>query len=380
MYTAEEVKSWLKPALKCDFSVTCVRPSEKGEGYMGDILFVQTSGALHLDLVLKCSKRSQQLRQTLPVQHCFENEIHFYDTILPAFARFQRSKNVSAFDSVPEYFGSFTSDNFEVVILENLKSSGFQLHDKTKALSRDRLELVLKEYGKFHAISAVMQAQDANFSKLVNGVLNVWEEFAEKTDAVQFFGAPIDEICDVLSPELAEKLRQFKAQINYILKDLRNAESFKVVTHGDCWSNNFMFKGSEVKILDWQTARFCNPAADLSYFIYACASEADLGEFGDLLKVYYRSFCEFGQLLGCDLGASYGFDQFVGDFKVFGKYGLLITLLAVKVALSKKEEAPDFAETAADFGNTFGYKNRNQKELKERISYVVAHAAGFNIL
>lgn len=397
MHTEQEIKSWLKIALKNenlgDFSVSCLGNSEKGEGYMGDILFVKVSSksGKNYDFVLKCSKKSQTLRDNLPIKECFENEIYFYDTILPTFTQFQSEKNVSEiFTSVPAYFGSFVTKNSEVVVLQNLKAVGYYLHDKTKPLPRDHRELVLKETGRFHAISAALQRQNfEKFANLILGMKNVWKKFAETTDPETFFGAPIEEVYEVLKAHLsettAEKLKVFKKTLNFVVKELINdTKCFNVVIHGDCWSNNFMFKkeseGLKVAALDWQTAKFCNPATDISYLIYACASESDLRDFNDLLKIYYKSFSDFGELLKSDLKSVYSFEQLLADFKVYGKFGFMMTLLALKVAMSDKEEAPDFTETAENFGNTFSYKNKNQEELKDRTWYIVEHAAKQSII
>jgi hypothetical protein len=192
-------------------------------------------------LVLKCSKRSQALRESVPVKASFENEIHFYMNILPLFWKFAADKGITdVFNSIPKFYGSFMAENIDVVVLENLKSKNYSLFDRTKPLPRDHLKLILKQYGKFHATSAAMQDQQPNtFKRVVERIQDIWGIFTEKTDVEKFFQYPLDEIYELLksdlTPDVAEKLKNFKKQISYILKELiYDARHFFVVTHGDC--------------------------------------------------------------------------------------------------------------------------------------------------
>ncbi|CAH1365423.1 unnamed protein product [Tenebrio molitor] len=401
----DEIKSWLKCALAkenlVDFTVTRTGNSEKGDGYMGEVVFVTVSGLTKNNssqvyhLVLKCSKRSQALRESVPVKASFENEIYLYMDVLPVFWKFAADKGITdIFDSVPKCYGSFTVEDFEVVVLENLKIKNYYLFDRTKPLPRDHLKLLLEQYGKFHATSAAIKDQQPDtFKRVVEGIQDVWEIFTEKTDATKFFQHPLDEAYELLkselTPEVADKLKNFKNQISYILKELiYDARHFFVITHGDCWNNNFMFKSEgengkslKVAMLDWQTTRVCSPAVDVSYFILACSSEEDLIHCDDLLKIYYNSFSKQLKKLGSDAETILPFPQFLNDFKLFGKYGFMLTALAVKAALSDKDEAPDIAETAiSGFEETFSYKIKNQSSLKSRMLYIVKQAAEQGIL
>jgi hypothetical protein len=230
-----------------DFTVSRTGNSEKGDGYMGDIVFVTVSALTTNNcpkvyhLVLKCSKRSQALRESVPVKASFENEIYLYMDILPVFWKFAADKGITdVFNSIPKFYGSFMAENIDVVVLENLKSKNYSLFDRTKPLPRDHLKLILKQYGKFHATSAAMQDQQPNtFKRVVERIQDIWGIFTEKTDVEKFFQYPLDEIYELLksdlTPDVAEKLKNFKKQISYILKELiYDARHFFVVTHGDC--------------------------------------------------------------------------------------------------------------------------------------------------
>ena len=92
-----EIRSWLSVILKDNIdnlSLHIVGNSEKGDGYVGDIIFVTLTSEKgksnpEYSLVLKCSKRSQVLRDSAPVKEAFINEIYIYEKVLPAFTLFR---------------------------------------------------------------------------------------------------------------------------------------------------------------------------------------------------------------------------------------------------------------------------------------------------
>jgi hypothetical protein len=134
-----EIKVWLEKVFEdvTNISVEIVGNSEKGDGFLGDIIFVHVTGigrdgsVEKYNLVLKCSKNSEMLREKMSMKNVFINEICFYNTTLPTFIRFQNERGVEQpFDSVPKCYGTFIDDNKEIIVLENLKKSGYALWDK----------------------------------------------------------------------------------------------------------------------------------------------------------------------------------------------------------------------------------------------------------
>jgi hypothetical protein len=106
----------------------------------------------------------------------------------------------------------------EVIVFENLKKDGYDLWPKKDPVTRRHLEIVVSEYGKFHAISVAMREQQSNkFSELTNLLGDHFKEFVEATDFVNLF----------------EKV---------LVEMLENIDGLKVIIHGDCWNNNFMCK------------------------------------------------------------------------------------------------------------------------------------------
>jgi len=66
------------------------------------------------------------------------------------------------------------------------------------------------------------------------------------------------------------KLRRIQENLHELVVETTrsNEKGLNVLTHGDLWLNNIMFKGQSVRFLDFQLVNFTSPAIDLHYFIY----------------------------------------------------------------------------------------------------------------
>jgi hypothetical protein len=248
-----EIKVWLEKVFEdvTNISVEIVGNSEKGDGFLGDIIFVHVTGigrdgsVEKYNLVLKCSKNSEMLREKMSMKNVFINEICFYNTTLPTFIRFQNERGVEQpFDSVPKCYGTFIGDNKEIIVLENLKKSGYALWDKKIPMTRKHINMVVEAYGKFHAISVAMKDQEPEkYQQLIDS----FKTFSENgINVKRLFGKTLEEVYNLLKGELKEdildKWGNFKGNLESGLEEVReNFSGLKVITHGDCWNNNFMF-------------------------------------------------------------------------------------------------------------------------------------------
>jgi thiamine kinase-like enzyme len=394
-----EIKSWLKTVLEKenlkDISIDDLATPGKGDGYLGDIVFASVSGRTQeestkiYDLVLKCSKRSQALRKTSSLVQIFMNEIFVYRELFPSFANFEKEKKVeNPFISMAKCYGSFVGDNIEVIVLENLKKNGYDLWPKNEPLTRSHIELVIKEYGKYHAISVAMREQQPDkFQKLVD----ISEQNINKLtgfDSIDVaFRSCIEESYELLKNDIDEEIllkwRNFKDQVKSLYEDVnKSVTGLKVITHGDCWNNNFMYKYNndkspiKVAILDWQFAKYTSLIFDLSYFLFACVSKDDIKDLEDILKVYYESFTNHLKCLGVEEpNAFYPFHQLLEEWKNYSRYGILSSTLATKFTSADEDEVVDLAE-AADRGNasqSFMIQLRNTDHFKSRMQFIVPY-------
>ncbi|KAJ3666352.1 hypothetical protein Zmor_001798 [Zophobas morio] len=401
-----EIRSWLSVILKDNIdnlSLHIVGNSEKGDGYVGDIIFVTLTSEKgksnpEYSLVLKCSKRSQVLRDSAPVKEAFINEIYIYEKVLPAFTQFQTAKNIrNPFNSVPKCYGTLVTDNMEIIVFENLKSKGYTLWDKKKPLTRNHIEMVIEEYAKFHAVSIAMNDQQPEkFGQLIDGFVDIFKCFLESTDCETLFGNNVDDIHGLLKDELDDKTldvwKSFRKQINYIFTEMiQEMNGVKVIRHGDCWCNNFMFKHDnknnilplEVAILDWQISVYSSPILDLSYFVFASISKDDIDDLNDILEQYYEKLKFYTTQLGSNLDVLYPKQEFLNDWRKYCKFGILMSSLVFKICATEKDEVLDIADAAEsgnDFGKAFDYEVKNKSALKNRAKYVVQYVVKNNLI
>nr|XP_008195474.2 PREDICTED: uncharacterized protein LOC103313593 [Tribolium castaneum] len=386
-----EVKSWLAKILKNadNFSVKIEGNSEKGDGYLGDILFVQVTEntAKKHNLVLKCAKKSKLLREKSPVQEAYLNEILFYETVYPDFVRFQRERGVeNGFDNVVKCYGTLISGDMEIIAMDNLKKKGYVLWDRKIPLTRKHIDLVASAYGKLHAISIAMRDQEPQrFESLAKKPFDFFVKFMKMSDMITTMERNFDEITDLMAGELEDgvlrKWKDSKRRIRPFWENLREiVTGMKVLTHGDCWNNNFMHyhingEPADFVMIDWQLIYLTSPIYDLSYFLFACISEEDINDLDKILQLYHSSLRDHLKKLGSNPDL-YPFEDLVNDWKKYSFYGVIITNIIHKFVQSDKDEVPDLVdsvESGEDMADVFNLPIKNTEDYKKRRLYITKY-------
>jgi thiamine kinase-like enzyme len=367
--TRADIENWLRPVLKKEnlehYSIHISGSSEKGDGYLGDVTFVEIRGTTNTyeeksyDFVIKSGKKSSQLREMIPVRNAFENEINFYNEILPIFREFQAEKGITdPFDNIPKFYNSIIEEKMEVLILGNMKTSGYCLHDRFHPMDKEHIRKVIKVYGKFHAISFALRDQKPEVFKELGGKL---------TDMMKLMTKSIKPIegtnnyQDIIKIAKEKKEDDVVTKLNILNERAKRqneitdpSDPYAVILHGDCWNNNFMFKYednnktklSDVCFLDFQLSRLASPVYDLSYFLFTCLSEDDIPNFDEIVNVYYESLSEFLRKLGSDPDKMFPFEELQKQWKRFSLFGLTMLPAIIKICLSDSDEVNDLAEVA----------------------------------
>ncbi|KAG5878752.1 hypothetical protein JTB14_023348 [Gonioctena quinquepunctata] len=387
MATRAQIIEWVNESLSNenlkDFTIATTGSSEKDEGYLGDIVFVTIQGTNEEDekrilhLVIKHAKNNEQLRTVIPVE-------------------FQLDRKVDdVFDCVAKCYHSSKSGNLEFLVFENLKTLGYEQYDRKKPMNVFHCKAILEQYGKFHAISFAMRQQNGKkFAELCTKLQDVQSTILVDQGMKTMFESSKTYIFELLEKNGEELLLK---KLNYILQRdfceiMKEALSTEVpqsvISHGDCWSNNFLFKyeginknsPSKVAILDWQLSMLRSPAIDLSNFIYACCSETELHSFEELLKFYYNSFSTQLNKLGSSSEELFSYDDLKRHWKKYSIFGLVIMIAALRVVLCDKEDAPSFGdmEKGRNFGEMFAaVPVREETLFYNRMKAVVKHYLEF---
>lgn len=121
--------------------------------------------------------------------------------------------------------------------------------------------------------------------------------------------------------------------------------------------------------LDWQASRLVSPVYDLSYFIFTCCPPEVLQDFDDLNRIYYESFSNFSKELGSDPEKVFPYEELGNQWKKYGKFGLIMMPIILKVCLSEQDEVKDLAEMAengTEIEDGFSYTVKNIEEYERR--------------
>ncbi|KAJ8931402.1 hypothetical protein NQ314_015689 [Rhamnusium bicolor] len=327
--------------------------SIKGDGYLGIITTADIkNGKNKLNLILKSAQDNEELRKMAPVRDIYLREIYLYNKIFPEFDKFQRENGLlNGFSGHAKIYGSCDKQNEECLVLENLREIGYKLWNRKVPMNSEHVGLVFAEYGKFHAISLAMNTKEPEmYKKLSENLGNVFKNSAANglLQKMQQFVLE-NGFKAVKGNNLAtHALEKFSVNLEGFLNDdLEVFEDQLVITHGDCWCNNMMFKyentqdiatPTKVCFLDWQLARTGSPVLDL------------------LLEYHWKKY---------------------------SKFGLFMSLMVIKIMLSEADEVPDLgatAESGRDFVDEISYDFVNVNDYNQRIVDIVTFMAEHKLI
>lgn len=229
-----------------EYEVSNEGSGNKGEGYLNEMLFLnlkKEDGDTHV--VVKTMPDIKDKNREL-VSVLYDREINFYEKVWPVLDQFQRRfPSNEYFDKIPRCFGS---DGRKVIVLENLKKSDFVLQEKEIFHDRNLIEFVFKSYGVFHALSLALKDNDPKeYVRLKNSFANnSWHNFRDSS-LIRVIVPKITMLAmtglDDADGDVKDKMVEFASRV---LEEFSDVSLYKgdydVITHGDCWINNFMFK------------------------------------------------------------------------------------------------------------------------------------------
>ncbi|KAF2893917.1 hypothetical protein ILUMI_12260 [Ignelater luminosus] len=370
--------------------------SMKGDGYLGLITAVCITGKTDsgkektLHLIVKSASKSDAVRVETPLSNVFDREIYMYNTVIPAFQRFEKERNLPPFSGSAKCYKACMVDKSEALILENLKEAEYSVWERRLPMEHDHVSLVMAEYGRFHTISLAMKDQEPErFKKLTENMYDIFAMFMEKANFMKMFENQCRKALDSLDVVTDKKAyTTFKTFIDEELHKFINnlpklVDKYSVILHGDCWANNMLFKYADKNnpkkptnmcLIDLQISRLGSPVLDLSYFLYACGSKEVLNNYERYLDIYHDSLSEYLQKLGSDPKKIYPRSVFREQWKQLSKFGLIFSMLLIHVMLSEQDEVTDLtevAESGKSVADAFNYDITNLEVYNDRVRHVI---------
>lgn len=223
----------------------------QGDGYTTQMIYVTLShknSGKNIHLAIKHPRLNEDGTFSQYTDTHFEREIHFYQIIWPFLKKYYEEVAKKEVDFVPTCYGVSTG-TIKKIALENQKKNGYVSFDRTKSLDDEHIRKLFDTYGIFHGISMALKIKNiAEYRKLTNGIGNRWQTVltdgkylaelikALASDSKQYF----DPLTEGIAIEKLEMISKIGPKL--VRESFTDHEANAVILHGDCWSNNILWK------------------------------------------------------------------------------------------------------------------------------------------
>ena len=306
--------------------------------------------------MFKCSPMSKSREQFIDETGSWDNEWLMYSVVLPEVANmWERNKHHSTsgmggigFPKV--YYGNKKEG---ILVMENLKSSGYGMVDKKVGMQLDHVQAVLRQLCFVHTSSfdyinkfeGGLDAFKATYPSMCHD--GAWLDTTKpmlKKIMDNLIGSVYGIFVKVIEdfsgdPDLIQRVKKFAGSIAETMPKIHQPEGNVVsLVHNDSWTNNFMFKREsenepwKVKLIDFQLSRRARPCVDLAYFIGASTNEEFREKhLEDLLKYYHDKISGVLDIIGYDAKTLYSYDYFRKEFQECFPFGHIMAVVHAQV-------------------------------------------------
>lgn len=312
-------------------------------------------------MILKNIPKSLSRRLTFRSDEFFRNEINFYEIVLPALLKFQSSKNLTdPFTNYAKIFLSYCDGVNDVICLEDASVQKFGSAVRQEGIDYEHCKLTFKALAQFHAISIAMKNQEPKeFDKIRNAIFETYYDDILWDWYEKFWERLCYVAIDAVEKEFPgsiylDKIKEFAVPERY--KDMiKAAKTYEtgVISHGDCWTNNFLYKyvdnkPVDAKLIDFQLSRCASPILDISFFIYACTTqELRLKHYDELMEYYYSVLSKQIKEMGSDPGKVYSYELFMDEVKKYSFFGLAFSFESTPFIVLAPEDAVNMEMTVS---------------------------------
>ncbi|XP_037797916.1 uncharacterized protein LOC119593070 isoform X2 [Penaeus monodon] len=341
-------------------SFTVQECSKKGDNYATFVDGVNVIYSLHethhsVSYVVKYNPKRFKAFEELSYL-VFVKEAMFYDHLVQDIQS-QLNEIGQKPLRVPQCYHTSLEENREVIFLEDLRPKGFKMFDRKKSMDVAHTKLVLEELARLHAASYLLKLKTPDLAEKYP-ILNVdWLNYADdaRKTVQERFSDQMDMVKDMLNKvggyEVAENwLSRNKGRVLEILENnIKGVPPFDVLCHGDCWTNNVLFRYNEkevpveVMLLDLQMCRQASPATDITYLFYtSLEGHVRTSNLESFLDIYYSAF--LGVTEAGKSSLPFSRQKLRQEYKNRLEYGLLLALLATVIVLCEGDVAEDNEE------------------------------------
>ncbi|CAH1108538.1 unnamed protein product [Psylliodes chrysocephalus] len=406
---SKDVQKWIDEVMAkegiSNYKLNMSGSSSKGDGYLGEINFVKVTADVgkqddkEYDMVIKTAKSNDELRKKSPIAETYLREIQIYTEVLPAIKQLQKEYSIK--NPCASYVTCYTTckeDKKESLVLANLKTLGYTVHDRTKHQNFDHVLFVFKTYARWHGASMALKKKKPDLFRSITKNMtdqpDLLGQFFVMSGMVPVLKKYCQQGLDLLrknGKELAAKKIEKEANNveemlgSMTLNNDREADTEAVILHGDCWNNNMMFKYKgddtskpiDLVFIDYQLSRVASPILDLSYYLYATADKSTLDKLDYLLEEYHKELTNYLRQFNIKSDDILTLKRLKSSWKKYGRFGLGMAGMITRIELCQEDEVVDFTQKIGD-GSMVDLEItaiRLQKEYDTRLFNVYYHFA-----
>lgn len=385
-----------------------VKPGcNQGDGFLSVVTSVTISGQRvknnirtndQLYLVCKSAPENETMREGFDSIVQFKREACMYGKILPILADFEREKGLTEserFTSYPKCYAIVADDQNDqmVIVMEDVRTKGYAMWKRSEPIPPKYAYDLLEEIAKLHACSFALKDQRPNVYNSFRELIDVVLDFTSTKTMREIIRASYERcLAAVEDPKHIEIVNDIIKNSEKYYEDcvaLENVEPFAVVSHGDFWINNILFRNNQevsnsnvhnlalvfiiffvfqahidLCILDWQMSRFGSLMMDLHYIMFTSIDKDVLfKDYHQIMRHYYDSLKDAAQRLGSNLG-SYTYEVFREQLKKCSKVAAVMGLVMAQVFVVDVEDLKDISEKPKGDSADFVQKIEGTTELK----------------
>lgn len=250
-----------------EFEIKWSNGSEKGDGFLSDILCVDIVGSKQLEngdiindqlnLVCKVAFPHASQREQFKSDVAFERETTFYREVAPAFLKFQRDRGLTEeqmFSAFPKCYKTIFDEEKKqfVIILDDLRPKGFRMWPKSEPSKIENARAIVRNLAKLHAVSFAMRDQCPEAFAKFETLNDLWPTYFDSGAFYNIYLQNFERVMNMLDDPKHKRIYEL------ILKNIQGyfhscsdasvPNKFRVVCHGDAWNNNIMLKPNLVSI------------------------------------------------------------------------------------------------------------------------------------
>ncbi|XP_017879467.1 uncharacterized protein LOC108624578 [Ceratina calcarata] len=315
----QKLDSLLAQSLGNDFQIKHIewRPlTAPGENFGSVMLAISvtlswpaTNKTETLNLVAKLPPTNAYLLDLFNSSVTFRKELRFYSSMAREYVNLQLESGINEEDLtilVPKFYSGrlgLKSNEFDeqaTIILENLKSNGFETEDRIYGLDKKHTEYAIQKLAKLHALTIALKMKKPQmYEKIAAEVMmKVANETTIKCTGEMIYKT-IQDIKGLqgIEPYLDRVTRTINCES--LIETSNPEEPWGTLVHNDFWVNNMMFrhdnKGNiiDMKIVDFQLGDYDYGAKDLLFFLISSANKEIIdNKLDDMIDFYYSNFIE----------------------------------------------------------------------------------------